>query len=101
MFVIFIITTRGRSNVISTSKIRKIIAIRKNRNENGRRADPLGSNPHSKGDIFSRSEIVFLASREERAITNVTIKIVIIRQVDNIKIILSISLGLLIGNQWY
>lgn len=37
----------GRRRVISTSKIRKITAIRKNRRENGNRADPLGSNPHS------------------------------------------------------
>lgn len=37
----------GRRRVISTSKIKKITAIRKNRSENGSRADPLGSNPHS------------------------------------------------------
>ena len=41
------IDARGRSKVISTSKIRKITAIKKNRKENGNRADPLGSNPHS------------------------------------------------------
>lgn len=34
-------------------------AIRKNRKENGNRADLLGSNPHSNGDDFSRSEKVF------------------------------------------
>jgi len=37
------------------SKTRKITASKKNRMENGRRADLLGSNPHSKGDVFSRS----------------------------------------------
>ena len=47
MFVILIMLANGNSNVISTSKIRKITAIRKNRRENGNRADPLGSNPHS------------------------------------------------------
>lgn len=45
----------GKISVISTSKIRKITAIRKNRKENGIRADLLGSNPHSKADGFSRS----------------------------------------------
>lgn len=29
--------------------------MRKNRIENGKRADLLGSNPHSKGEFFSRS----------------------------------------------
>jgi len=37
------------------SKTMKIIASRKKRRENGIRADLLGSNPHSNGDIFSRS----------------------------------------------
>ena len=63
-----IIGTRGKRSVISTSKIRKITAIRKNRREKGIRADPLGSNPHSKGEFFSRSLIVFLDRIEERAI---------------------------------
>lgn len=43
----WIIYARGKINVISTSKIKKITAIKKNRRENGSRADPLGSNPHS------------------------------------------------------
>lgn len=37
----------GNNSVISTSKIKKITAIKKNRKEKGIRADPLGSNPHS------------------------------------------------------
>lgn len=41
--------------MISTSKIKKITAIKKNCIENGIRAEFLGSNPHSKGDLFSRS----------------------------------------------
>jgi len=49
----------GRSSVISTSKIKKMTATKKNRREKGRRADLLGSKPHSKGEIFSRSREVF------------------------------------------
>lgn len=49
----------GRIKAISTSKIRKIIAIKKKCKENGRREDDFGSNPHSKGEHFSRSRIVF------------------------------------------
>lgn len=45
----------GNIKAISTSKIKKIMAIRKNRSENGNREELRGSNPHSNGDIFSRS----------------------------------------------
>ena len=45
----------GITKTISISKIIKIIPSRKNRSENGRRAELLGSKPHSKGDVFSRS----------------------------------------------
>lgn len=37
------------------SNTRKMTANRKNRSENGIRAEFRGSNPHSKGDSFSRS----------------------------------------------
>lgn len=37
------------------SKTRKITARRKKRSENGIRAEFIGSNPHSKGESFSRS----------------------------------------------
>lgn len=50
-----ILSTTGKISKSSTSKIRKITAIRKNRNEKGRRDTVLGSNPHSKGLDFSRS----------------------------------------------
>lgn len=40
----------------------KIIANIKNRNENGIRALFLGSNPHSNGDVFSRSVFVRILS---------------------------------------
>lgn len=59
----------GRSNAISTSKIRKITAIRKNRREKGRRAEPFGSKPHSKGEFFSRSLIDFFERRDAISIT--------------------------------
>mgnify|MGYP001563487500 CR=1 FL=1 len=50
----------GRRIAISTSKTKKIIAIIKNRREKGIRAEEKGSNPHSKGEDFSRSRIDFL-----------------------------------------
>ena len=43
----------GSSSAISKSNSRNKIATRKNRGENGRRAVPCGSNPHSYGDSFS------------------------------------------------
>lgn len=38
---------RGRSRAISRSNSKNRIATRKNRMENGSRADPRGSKPHS------------------------------------------------------
>lgn len=64
----------GIINAISTSKIKKIIAIKKNRIENGSRAEFMGSNPHSKGDDFSRSIVAFLDRAEARPITITLIK---------------------------
>jgi len=61
-------TGMGRISVISTSKIKKITAIKKNRKEKGTRADLLGSNPHSKADGFSRSNVFLLAMSEFMAI---------------------------------
>lgn len=49
------VSTIGRIKAISTSKIKKIIVIKKNRIENGIREEFIGSNPHSKGEDFSRS----------------------------------------------
>lgn len=49
------ISGNGRRSTISMSNTRKITASRKNRRENGRRADFLGSKPHSNGEAFSRS----------------------------------------------
>jgi hypothetical protein len=52
------IKLHGMKNI----NIRKITAIKKNRSENGSHAGFLGSNPHSNGDLFSRSSILFLDS---------------------------------------
>jgi len=59
----------GRIRAISTSKIKKIIVIKKNRKENGKRDEDFGSNPHSNGDLFSRSTRVFFERIEARIIT--------------------------------
>lgn len=50
----------GINKTISISNTMKMIANRKNRRENGMRAVWFGSNPHSNGDNFSRSEEVFI-----------------------------------------
>ena len=49
----------GRRIAISTSKIKKRMAIMKNRSENGIRDLEKGVKPHSKGEVFSRLKIVF------------------------------------------
>jgi hypothetical protein len=51
-------------------------AIKKNRREKGSREELLGSKPHSKGDLFSRSTIDFF---ERRAANSITIVVIIIR----------------------
>lgn len=102
MFEKLIIMARGSKRVISTSKIRKITAIKKNRKEKGRRADPFGSNPHSKGEFFSRSIMVFFARSEARIITTELITSVI--RMENNKMIIAFSrfiLDLLVGSQIY
>lgn len=72
----FKVKIMGRIKAISTSKIKKMIAIRKNRIEKGSRDEFIGLNPHSKGDNFSRSEIFFFPKIVDRAITiNAIIKI--------------------------
>lgn len=59
---------RGKIKAISTSKIKKIIAIKKNRIEKGIREDLKGSNPHSNGAAFSRSLIIFFDKIEAKSI---------------------------------
>lgn len=67
----------GRINAISTSKIKKIIVIKKNRIENGSREEFIGSNPHSKGDVFSRSFNDFFESKDARYITIIATTMII------------------------
>lgn len=87
MFEIFIIKIIGIRRVISTSKIRKITAIRKNCKEKGSRAEDLGSNPHSKGEFFSRSEWVFFEIRFAISIITVEINKMILEIIRVIMII--------------
>lgn len=68
-FDLFKIGIMGKISVISTSKIKKIIVIKKNRIEKGIREEFIGSNPHSKGEIFSRSNKVFFEIKTEIFIT--------------------------------
>lgn len=70
----------GKINAISTSKIKKIIVIKKNRIEKGIREDSIGSNPHSKGDLFSRSLLVFF--------DKVVAKIIIIKVMINVILVI-------------
>lgn len=50
---------RGSRRAISRSNRRNRIATRKKRIENGSRADPSGSKPHSYGDSFSASGFIW------------------------------------------
>lgn len=77
----------GKIKAISTSKIRKIIVIRKNRIEKGIRDEFIGSNPHSKGEHFSRSLKGFFDNSEAKIITIIAIKNVIKDIIDKRKII--------------
>lgn len=59
----------GRIKAISTSKIKKIIAIKKNRIEKGRREEDKGLKPHSNGESFSCSIKDFFLNNEDSTIT--------------------------------
>lgn len=77
----------GRIKAISTSKIKKIMAIKKNRIEKGNREDEKGLNPHSKGESFSCSINDFFLSKEERIITIMEIAIIIKDKINRLLII--------------
>ena len=49
---------KGRRIAISRSKSKKRRATKKNRKENGNREDFIGSNPHSYGDDFCKSDFL-------------------------------------------
>lgn len=84
--LLFIVTIIGKIKAISTSKIKKIIVIKKNRREKGSRDDVFGSKPHSNGDDFSRSEKVFFDRNEAKIITidEIIIIIIVINKIENI-----------------
>lgn len=69
---------KGSKIIISTSKIKKMIEIEKNRNEKGCRVNEKGSKPHSKGVFFSLLKKFFflieLARIIIKAVTNNEIK---------------------------
>jgi hypothetical protein len=96
------ITIIGNRRAISTSKIRKITAIKKKRSEKGSREELLGSNPHSKGELFSRSIIDFLERIEAKSITTTASRIIIVAMKEIVIIIYSeLYSVLLIGSQLY
>lgn len=82
----------GKINAISTSKIRKITVIKKKCNEKGMRADDLGSNPHSKGEHFSRSKCDFFDKIIDKNII-IFERIMMIIVIKKIKIIIYIKLN--------
>ena len=81
----------GRRRTISTSKIKKIIVIRKKRSEKGRRVEELESNPHSKGEAFSRLKPLFEANTNERNKRIKQIRATKIKTTDRLKIIPSLN----------
>lgn len=81
----------GKINAISTSKIKKIIVIKKKWSEKGIRAEDIGSNPHSKGEHFSRSHIIFFLNNDDNNIIKLD-NIIIIIDKFNIKIIIYIKI---------
>lgn len=101
MFDVIMVIGMGNSRAISTSKIMKITAIRKNRDEKGSRAEFFGSNPHSNGDLFSRSSLFFFEISVVRAIMAVDRIIVIIAVVIIVIITYLVFTNFLIGSQVY
>lgn len=59
MLVVWIAHGRGSSRAISRSNSKNVIATRKNFIEKGRRAELVGSNPHSYGFAFSEYRFIW------------------------------------------
>lgn len=92
----------GRIRAISTSKIKKMIAIKKNRIEKGAREEFKGLNPHSKGDIFSWLRVSFFLNIKANIITIKEIKKMIIEEMNKLRIIyIKLNLNLMIGSHLY
>lgn len=68
----------GRRSAISKSKRRNVMATRKNFMEKGRRADPIGSNPHSYGLVFS--EYTFSWGSQNAIITSSVANVKLVRR---------------------
>lgn len=71
----------GIISAISTSKIKKIIVIKKKWREKGRREEDFWSKPHSKGDSFSRSKLFFFAIIIHRVISKLAIIKTVIKEI--------------------
>lgn len=74
-FLIEKIIIIGIKMAISTSKIKKMIVIKKKWIENAIRGLEWGSKPHSKGEVFSISLLDFLFKVSEIKIIRLEIKI--------------------------
>lgn len=101
MFDVSMVIGMGSRSAISTSKIMKITAIKKNRDEKGSRAEFFGSNPHSNGDLFSRSSFIFFEISVVRIIMAEDNKMVSVAIVIIIVIIYLVFTNFLIGSQVY
>lgn len=101
MFDVSMVIGMGSRSAISTSKIMKITAIKKNRDEKGSRAEFFGSNPHSNGDLFSRSSFIFFEISVVRIIMADDNKMVNVAIVIIIVIIYLVFTNFLIGSQVY
>lgn len=101
MFDVNMVIGIGSRSAISTSKIMKITAIKKNRDEKGSRAEFFGSNPHSNGDLFSRSSLIFFEIKVARIIMADDNRMVSVAIVIIIVIIYLVFTNFLIGSQVY
>lgn len=95
---IWVKKTSGISRVISISKIRKINLIKKNWILKGIRDLEIGSNPHSKGDAFSRflkslRDIMVFKIRMDSPKKKNKLVIIIINSIIYIKIYLNFLIG--------
>jgi hypothetical protein len=98
IFDISIITGIDSSRAISTSKIIKITAIKKNCDENG---GVFGSNPHSSGDLFPQSSLTLFF---QISVANVTMNVYSKRVIIVVVIIIIFIFfftNFLIGSQVY
>jgi hypothetical protein len=101
MFDVSIVIGIGSSSAISTSKIMKITAIKKNRDEKGSRGEFFGSNPHSNGDLFSRSSLIFFEISVASTIIADDNRMVIVAVVIIISIIYLVFTDFLFESQVY